>query len=56
MKKWLRAQPAATSLDELQHLLDTFVDIYNHQRPPPLTPTPSHTRHHLHHPPQSHPR
>jgi transposase InsO family protein len=33
MKKWLRSQPRATTIAELQHQLDTFVDIYNHHRP-----------------------
>lgn len=33
MKKWLRTQPSAATLAELQHQLDTFVDIYNHHRP-----------------------
>jgi transposase InsO family protein len=34
MKNWLRAQPAQpTSIDELQTLLDGFVDEYNHRRP-----------------------
>ncbi len=33
LKKWLRKQPLANSLDELQTQLDTFTHIYNHQRP-----------------------
>jgi transposase InsO family protein len=33
MKKWLHTQPPAANLTELQHQLDAFVDIYNHQRP-----------------------
>jgi transposase InsO family protein len=34
MKNWLRAQPSQpATLDELQALLDSFVDIYNHHRP-----------------------
>ena len=33
LKKWLAAQPPPDTIDELQILLDTFVDIYNHQRP-----------------------
>lgn len=34
MKKWLAAQPAQpTTVAELQTLLDTFVDEYNHRRP-----------------------
>jgi transposase InsO family protein len=33
MKRWLRAQPAALTIAELQTQLDAFVDYYNHQRP-----------------------
>ena len=33
MKKWLRAQPTAPTINELQHQLDAFVDYYNHHRP-----------------------
>lgn len=33
MKKWLRAQPAAATIDELQTRIDAFVDNYNHHRP-----------------------
>ena len=33
MKRRLRAQPPAATILELQHQLDTFVDIYNTQRP-----------------------
>lgn len=33
MKRWLRAQPRAGSIGELQTQLDDFVDIYNHHRP-----------------------
>jgi transposase InsO family protein len=33
MKKWLRARPAAVNLEDLQTLLDEFVDEYNHRRP-----------------------
>jgi hypothetical protein len=34
LKKWLRAQPEQpATLGELQHLLDAFVDEYNHRRP-----------------------
>lgn len=33
MKKWLRTQPAAPTIVELQHQLDAFVEIYNHHRP-----------------------
>jgi transposase InsO family protein len=34
LKKWLRAQqPQPATLGELQALLDTFVELYNHRRP-----------------------
>lgn len=34
MKNWLKAQPnQPTTTDELQTLLDQFVDVYNHHRP-----------------------
>jgi transposase InsO family protein len=33
LKKWLKAQPRATTITELQHQLDAFVDEYNHRRP-----------------------
>ncbi len=33
MKKWLRTQPPAATIAELHKQLDTFVEIYNHQRP-----------------------
>src|SRR5690606_17715333 len=33
MKRWLRAQPRASSVPQLQTQLDGFVDIYNHHRP-----------------------
>nr|WP_217361398.1 IS481 family transposase [Aeromicrobium stalagmiti] len=34
MKKWLRGQPEQpATIDQLQTLLDTFVDEYNHRRP-----------------------
>lgn len=33
LKKWLKAQPRATTLHELQTQLDAFVDEYNHRRP-----------------------
>jgi transposase InsO family protein len=34
LKKWLRAQPAQPStIDQLQALLDTFVELYNQHRP-----------------------
>ncbi len=33
LKRWLTKQPAAATIDELQHQLDLFKLIYNHQRP-----------------------
>lgn len=33
LKKWLRRQPLAATLDELQDQLDRFCHIYNHERP-----------------------
>lgn len=33
LKRWLRRQPAAANLVELQHQLDLFRILYNHQRP-----------------------
>jgi transposase InsO family protein len=33
LKKWLRAQPQPATTTELQTLLDTFTDTYNHHRP-----------------------
>jgi transposase InsO family protein len=33
MKAWLAAQPPPSTIAELQHLLDVFVDVYNGQRP-----------------------
>ena len=33
LKRWLTAHPGAATLDELQTLLDQFVDEYNRQRP-----------------------
>lgn len=34
LKKWLQAQPTQpTTLGELQALLDTFIELYNHHRP-----------------------
>lgn len=33
LKKWLRHQPLATTIDELQVQLDEFVRYYNHDRP-----------------------
>lgn len=33
LQKWLRAQPPAHSLEQLQAQLDTFCDLYNNQRP-----------------------
>ena len=33
MKKWMTARPPASTISELQRLVDEFVHIYNHQRP-----------------------
>jgi transposase InsO family protein len=33
LKQWLRAQPRARTITELQDKLDAFVGIYNHERP-----------------------
>lgn len=33
LKRWLTKQPLARSIPELQHQLDAFTDIFNHQRP-----------------------
>lgn len=33
MKNWLRQQTPAHTLEELQHLIDTFITDYNHNRP-----------------------
>jgi transposase InsO family protein len=33
LKRWLRAQPPAATIAELQHQLDDFVDEYNQRRP-----------------------
>jgi hypothetical protein len=33
LKRWLAAQPAATTMTELQTQLDTFASIYNQTRP-----------------------
>jgi transposase InsO family protein len=33
LKRWLRQQPPARTLTELQALLDNFTDEYNHRRP-----------------------
>jgi len=33
LKKWLRQQPQAETLEDLQHQLDCFRGIYNHHRP-----------------------
>lgn len=32
MKKWLTARPPAATIDDLQHLINEFVDTYNHRR------------------------
>jgi transposase InsO family protein len=50
MKRWLRTQPTADTINELQAQLDTFIELYNHHRPHRSLPhhtTPSvayHTR------------
>ena len=33
LKKWLAKQPPAETIEELQVLLDTFTELYNHHRP-----------------------
>lgn len=33
LQRWLRARPPATTLTELQQLVDTFDEAYNHHRP-----------------------
>lgn len=33
LKRWLTARPPASDINELQTLLDTFVEHYNHHRP-----------------------
>jgi transposase InsO family protein len=33
LKNWLRAQPQPTTINQLQALLDVFVELYNHHRP-----------------------
>jgi transposase InsO family protein len=33
LKKWLKCQPLARSISELQHQLDQFAQIYNYERP-----------------------
>lgn len=33
LKKWLKAQPRATTIEQLQTQLDDFCDEYNHRRP-----------------------
>jgi transposase InsO family protein len=33
LKNWLRAQTQPTTINQLQTLLDTFVELYNHHRP-----------------------
>jgi hypothetical protein len=32
LKRWLSSQPAADTLTDLQHQLDTFQQLYNHDR------------------------
>ncbi len=46
LKKWLRAQPVQpTTLAELQALIDTFVQTYNHRRPHKRPAPPGDPRH-----------
>lgn len=33
LKRWLRAQPTPETIEQLQHQLDTFTHVYNHERP-----------------------
>ena len=33
LKRWLRAQPQPDTIAQLQHLLDTFTELYNQHRP-----------------------
>jgi hypothetical protein len=33
MKRWLTVRPRAATIDQLQQLLDAFVDDYDHRRP-----------------------
>ncbi|WP_371682688.1 integrase core domain-containing protein [Aeromicrobium sp. A1-2] len=43
LKKWLRAQPVQpATIDELQAVLDVFVDEYNSRRPTDPCPTRQH--------------
>jgi transposase InsO family protein len=56
LKKWLRAQPhQPATLAELQALIETFIAIYNTQRPHRSLPKRATPRHHLHLAAQSHP-
>jgi hypothetical protein len=53
--KWLRAQPDQPStIDDLQAMIDAFIEEYNDHRPHAPGP-PGHPHHGLHHPPQGHP-
>ena len=55
LKKWLRAQPVQpATITELQTLLDTFIDYYNHHRPHRSLPQ-RHPRDRVHGPTESHP-
>ena len=55
LKKWLKAQPPATTIDQLQTLIDQFTRHYNH-KPPPPQPRPQNTRRRLQPTPQSNTR
>ena len=54
LKKWLRAQPPAATLADLQTQLEAFREVYNHQPPASLTRRP-HPRTGLHRARQGHP-
>jgi transposase len=56
MKRWLRTQPAAATLAELQTQLDAFVEHLQPPSTPPLAPASHDPSRRLHHPPQSHTR
>jgi len=56
MKKWLRGQPEQPStIDDLQALVDAFVEEYNDHRATPVPGAPRHPGHGLHHPTQGRP-
>ena len=47
LKKALTGQPRAATITELQTQLDTFIDEYNHRRPPSIPTAPRHPGHDL---------